>query len=254
MVKVPVLKPDGSKKGDVELPEAFSAAPRPDLVHKAVRVAQSNRRQPYGAGRMSGAMHSTKSAGKGKGMSRVPRIGGSGPGALAPPTVGGRRAHPPEARRVWTEKINNKERKLAIRSALAATGSRALVTARGHKIDEKVALPVIVDAAFEKIEKASEMLTAFDKIGLSADLERASEGVHVRAGRGKMRGRRLRKPTSILLVASDPSKLLRGAGNLPGVDVCAPKDLNTEMLAPGGVAGRLTVFTEGALKLLEAKK
>ena len=31
-----------------------------------------------------------------------------------------------------------------------------------------------------------------------------------------------------------------------GVDVVAPKDLNAEMLAPGGVAGRLTVFTENA--------
>src|ERR1051325_9977179 len=124
MVKVPILKVDGSKKADLELPASFSAAVRPDLRHKAVRVAQSNRRQPYGAGPMSGAMHSTKSAGKGKGQSRVPRIQGSGPGALAPPTVGGRRAHPPEARRVWTEKINNKERKLAIESGLAATARR----------------------------------------------------------------------------------------------------------------------------------
>lgn len=254
MVKVPIFKADGSKKGDIELPSAFSAAVRPDLVHKAVRVAQSNRRQPYGSALMAGAMHSTKGAGKGKGMARVPRIGGSGPGALAPPTVGGRRAHPPEARRVWTEKINNKERKLAIRSAIAATASRELVTARGHRIGEKVTLPVIVDASFEKIDKASDMLAAFDKIGLSADLQRASEGIHVRAGRGKMRGRRLRKPTSILVVAADLSKLSRGAGNLPGVDVVAPKDLSAEMLAPGGVAGRLTVFTEEALKSLEANK
>src|SRR5919109_5609467 len=127
MVKIPILKADGSKKGDVELPKAFGAALRPDLVHKAVRVAQSNARQPYGAGPMSGAMHSTKSAGKGKGMSRVPRIGGSGPGALAPPTVGGRRAHPPESRRVWTEKINSKESRAAIRSGLAATANSMMV-------------------------------------------------------------------------------------------------------------------------------
>jgi large subunit ribosomal protein L4e len=181
MVKVPILKPDGSKKGDVELPATFAEDLRPDLVHKAVRVAQSNRRQAYGSAPMAGAMHSTKSAGKGKGMSRVPRIGGSGPGALAPPTVGGRRAHPPEARRVWTEKINNKERRLAIRSAIAATADRALVTARGHRIDDKLALPVVVDAGFEKIEKAQDVIAALEKIGLGADLERASAGVHVRA-------------------------------------------------------------------------
>lgn len=251
MVKVPVLKADGSKKGEIELPALFGATHRPDLVHKAVRVAQSNRRQPYGSALMAGAMHSTKSAGKGRGMSRVPRIQGSGPGALAPPTVGGRRAHPPEARRVWSEKINDKERRLAIRSALAATARRDLVAARGHRLGEDLALPVVVDASFEKIDKAGEMRAAFAKIGVGADLERAVAGRHVRAGRGKMRGRRLRTPTSVLVVAADPSKLRKGAGNLPGVEVVAPRDLNAERLAPGGVAGRLTVFTEGALKALE---
>ena len=43
-------------------------------------------------------------------------------------------------------------------------------------------------------------------------------------------------------------------GARPGVDVCAPKDLSAELLAPGGVAGRLTVFTEAALKALEANE
>lgn len=252
MTKVPVLKADGTKKGEVTLPKAFTGRVRPDVIHKAVRVAQSNRRQPYGAGLMSGAMHSTKSAGKGKGMSRVPRIQGSGPGALAPPTVGGRRAHPPEARRVWTEKINHKENRLAIRSGLAATASSELVQARGHKIDAKHALPIVVDDAFEKVEKTADILAAFEKLGLMADLTRATEGKHVRAGVGKSRGRRYKSPTSVLIVATNTEKIRKGAGNLPGVDIVAPRQLNAEYLAPGGVAGRLTVFTESAVKALEA--
>ena len=251
MVKVPVYNPDGSKKGDVELPKAFSVALRPDVIHKAVRVAQSNRRQAYGAGLMSGAMHSTKGAGKGKGMARVPRIQGSGAGALAPPTVGGRRAHPPEARRVWTEKINNKERKVAIRAGLAATTHRDLVTARGHRIGEKQTVPIVVADAFENVAKTADALVAFGKLGLMDDLTRADEGKHIRAGIGKLRGRRYKSPTSLLVVAAKKDKLVMGAGNLPGVDVVTPKELSAELLAPGGVAGRLTVFTESALKALE---
>ena len=67
-----------------------------------------------------------------------------------------------------------------------------------------------------------------------------------------MRARRYRTPVSLLLVASKPEKLRRGAGNLPGVDVTTPKGLNAELLAPGGTPGRLTVFTTSALKELEA--
>lgn len=254
MVKVPVYSADGTQKGTIELPKAFATPVRPDVIHKAVRVAQSNARQPYGSSLTAGMMHSTKSAGKGKGQSRVPRIQGSGPGALAPPTVGGRRAHPPEARRVWTEKINDKERRLAIRSALAATTQGAMVTARGHRIDAKRALPVVVDNKFEALAKTADILAAFEKLGVLPDIERANEGRHVRAGIGKLRGRRYKTPTSLILVAGDVTKLRKGAGNLLGVDVCTPRDLSAELLAPGGVAGRLAVFTESALKALEGSK
>lgn len=254
VVKVPVLKPDGTRKGEVTLPRAFETPLRPDIVRKAVKVARSNRRQAYGSGPMAGAMHSTESAGKGKGLSRVPRIQGSGPGALAPPTVGGRRAHPPESRRNWKEKINDKERRLAIRSALAATTRPELVAARGHRIDPQKPLPIVVDDALEQIEKTQDMLAAFEKLGLLGDVERARKGRHVRAGIGKLRGRRYKTPKSFLVVAANPDRLSRGAGNLLGVDVVAPRDLNAELLAPGGVTGRLTVFTEGALKALEAAK
>jgi len=41
-------------------------------------------------------------------------------------------------------------------------------------------------------------------------------------------------------------------GNLPGVDVVNAAALNAEVLAPGGDAGRLTVFSEGALEMLRS--
>lgn len=252
MAKVPVYDVKGAKKGEVALPAAFETPVRPDVIRKAVSVAQSNRRQRYGASPWAGMMHSTKGAGKGRGMSRVPRIQGSGAAALAPPTVGGRRAHPPEARRNWDEKMNQKERRLAVRSGLAATAQHELVTKRGHRIADKLTLPLVVEDGLENVVKTQDVAALLEKLGLADELTRAREGVHVRAGRGKMRGRRYRSPVSVLLVATKTDKLRRGAKNLVGVDVSTPQRLNAELLAPGGDPGRLTVFTEGALKALEA--
>ena len=88
--------------------------------------------------------------------------------------------------------------------------------------------------------------------GFMDDLERAKAGTHVRAGRGTMRGRRYKSPKSLLLIVEDTEKTRRGFGNLTGVDITTPNQLNPEILAPGGMPGRLTVISEGALKQLEA--
>jgi large subunit ribosomal protein L4e len=252
MAKVPVYDLKGASQGDIELPAAFKTPVRPDVIRKAISVAQSNRRQRYGASPWAGMMHSTYGAGKGRGMSRVPRIQGSGTAALAPPTVGGRRAHPPEARRDWSEKMNAKERKLAVRSGLAATAVRDLVARRGHKVGDKTALPLVVADGLEDVAQTKEVRAVLEKLGLADELARAEAGVRVRPGVGKLRGRRYKSPVSVLLVATKTDKLRRGASNLVGVQVTTPARLNAELLAPGGEPGRLTVFTQAALKQLEA--
>ena len=84
-------------------------------------------------------------------------------------------------------------------------------------------------------------------------MTRAKDGVHQRAGRGKMRGRRLKKPKSVLFVVDDMDKARKCLGNIPGIDVISPAKLNVELLAPGGDPGRLTVYTEKALASLGGK-
>ncbi|HWR27046.1 MAG TPA: 50S ribosomal protein L4, partial [Candidatus Thermoplasmatota archaeon] len=69
---------------------------------------------------------------------------------------------------------------------------------------------------------------------------------HVRAGKGKMRGRRYRVPKSLLIVSLKEG-IEKSSENLSGVDITKPQQLNIELLAPGGIAGRLTVFTKSAL-------
>ena len=85
-----------------------------------------------------------------------------------------------------------------------------------------------------------------EALGLHDDIERAEDGKTVRAGRGKTRGRKYRRPTSILFVTSEEPS--RAARNLAGADVTTAAQVNVEDLAPGTHPGRLTVFTESAIE------
>ncbi|MBI4394520.1 MAG: 50S ribosomal protein L4 [Euryarchaeota archaeon] len=254
MTNVKVYKVDGSVKGEVELPKAFATPVRTDIVRKAVDVARKNARQPYGAKPEAGFRHSVEGWGPGRGVSRVPRLRGGSNAAQIPSAVGGRRAHPPRSWERLDRRMNVKERQLAIRSALAASASQELVSGRGHRFKEGLTLPVIVEDKVSSIAKTSDLSDVLEKIGVFADVERAGDGRHQRAGRGKLRGRRMRQPKSFLLVVPSGSAVRKAAENLPGVDVTTPQGLDALKVAPGGDVGRLIVFSESALKVLEGWK
>lgn len=249
MTKANVYGIDGKVKDKIDLPDIFNTPYRPDIIRKSFNVLHSNRRQSYGSDPLAGAKHATASVGKGRGMSRVPRLTQGRTAALAPGVVGGRRAHPPKAERNWNEKINKKEKLLARNSAIAATADKEIVSMRGHKFDKKLTLPIIIDEEFEKIKKTRDMIKAFENIGIYDDVLRSVNGKHIRAGKGKTRGRKYRTPKSILIV-STKNNLEKSSNNLSGVDTVKPDQLNIEHLAPGGNAGRLTMLTKSALTQL----
>jgi large subunit ribosomal protein L4e len=253
MNKVNIYNIDGSSSEKIDLPKIFSTPFRPDIIRKSFNVLHSNKRQPYGAYPLAGTRHAVASIGKGRGMSRVPRLTQGQNAAFAPCNVGGRRAHPPKVERNWKEKINNKEKILAKNSALAATANKEIVAKRGHKFNEKLTLPIIVDDKFEKIKKTKDVIEALNKIGVYEDILRSTNGKHVRAGIGKMRGRKYRIPKSILIV-STKDDFQKCSKNLTGVDIVKPSNINIENLAPGGDAGRLTIFTRSAIKELGGAK
>jgi large subunit ribosomal protein L4e len=175
-------------------------------------------------------------------MAHVPRENGRG--RRVPQTVGGRKAHPPKAEKEHGKQINKKERQLAIRSAIAATADAELVAERGHQFDGDLELPLVVSDEFEDLVKTKEVVAFLEAVGAHADIERADDRT-VKAGQGKLRGRKYKRPKSILFVTSEePSKAAR---NLAGVDVATAAEVNAEDLAPGTHAGRLTVYTESAV-------
>lgn len=264
-MKADVLSIEGKKVKTISLPEQFNEEIRPDVIKRAVLVVQANKRQAYGANPRAGKRASAKLSRRrrkyktayGHGISRVPRkiLTRRGRnffwvGAVAPGMVGGRRAHPPKAEKIWEQKINKKERRLAIRSALSATCIKELVQKRGH-ISENV--PLIVESAFENLKKTKEVVKTLISLGLEKEIRRASVK-KIRAGKGKDRGRRYRKRKGPLIVVSGKCDLQNSAKNIPGIDLSTVDSLNAELLAPGTKPGRLTIFTDKAIALLEKEK
>lgn len=257
---------DGKEKGKVELPSQFKEDIRKDLIKRAVEVIQANNKQAYGAKIGAGMRASAELSRRrndyrgsyGHGISRVPRKIMSRRGtrmnwvaAVAPGTVGGRKAHPPKAEKILTKSMNIKERKKAIRSALAASIDKNLVNDRNHAVPEGYPFAIVDD--FEKIEKTKDVKKALEALGLKEELTRVSVK-KIRAGKGKLRGRKYKVKKGPLIVVRNDCKLMESAVNLMGIDIVKIDRINCELLAPGAVPGRLTLFTESSIKELKDKK
>ncbi len=266
MKELKVLSLENREIKKTILPIQFSEPIRLNLIQRAVDSLQSIKRKRYGASPGAGKRAAAKLSRRrreykgsyGLGISRVPRkiMSRNGTrmawvGAFAPGMVGGRRAHPPKAEKIWNKEINKKERRKAIRSALAATLDKESVIKRGHAPPESY--PFIITSAIENIDKTQAVLGALNNLGFSAEFER-TKYKKIRAGRGKSRGRKYKRKKGLLLVVSAECSLVRAARNIPGVDIIPVKHINAEFLAPGGVPGRLTLFTDNAINLLEKEK
>jgi large subunit ribosomal protein L4e len=254
--KVNIYGINGEPLRAIKLPEVFDTPYRPDLIKRAVLSSRASRIQPYGVNKMAGERTTAESRGPGMGISRTPRVKGSHypaamRGGLVPMAVGGRRAHPPKSEKNYSEKINKKERRIALRSAIAATANPELVKERGHIIEKVPELPLVVSDEFQAVSAASETRNLFITLGVWSDILRAKQGKKIRSGKGKMRGRKYRKPKSILIVINQDQGIVRASRNQPGLDIVNIRNLNTELLAPGAIAGRLTLWTESAVKQLE---
>ena len=264
MTKVPVRDLQGNVVGEIDLPSVFQTEIREDLIKRAVLAEQSWNRQPYGTDKLAGKRTSAHYHGRRRSryamicreMARIPRIHGRGAeytplymeARVVPQARKGRRAHPPKVEKKWAQKINKKEYKLALKSAIAACACSELVKQRGHRYDGVV--PIVVVDDFENLNKTKDVEKTLLSLGLEKELQRAKQK-KIRAGRGKMRGRRYKRKKSLLIVTSSADcNVVKAARNLPGVDVASYEQLNANLLAPGAHPGRLMLITQSALKKL----
>jgi len=253
-----------------KMPKVFGVKHRPEIITRAVLALQSLRRQPYGADTMAGKRTSAHYHGSrhyrftmmNREMSRIPRIHGkigymAFRARFAPHAVKGRAAHPPKAEKIWEKKMNKKEHLFAVKSAIAATSDAKLLKERGHKIDLIASrineFPIIIVDDFENLSKTKNIVDVLKKIGLEVEIERAKIK-KIRAGRGKMRGRKYARKKGLLVVTSKECPALKSCRNIAGVDVVEMKKLNAELLAPGAQAGRMTIFTKSAFENLDNLK
>ena len=254
---VSVYDADGKSVGKVEVPDFFESPLRTDLIRRAVVALQSGSFQPKGRDPMAGKRTTAASLGVGHAMSRVPRVKGEryargGLAGFAPNTVKGRVTFPPTSAKLSAKKINKKELKLALRSAVAATSSKELVKARGHRIGDDLDLPLIVSDETEKITTSSDAEKILKNLGVWEDVERASKRKR-RGGTGSVRGRPFKHPVSALVVVAKRQGAEKAFRNFTGVKVVDIPSLNVSDLAPGTHPGRLTIWTQSALKGLDSR-
>jgi large subunit ribosomal protein L4e len=106
------------------------------------------------------------------------------------------------------------------------------------------------NAAIAKTSAAVKLLHA---VGAGPDTEKVKQSRKVRAGKGKMRGRRYRQrrgPLVVFAPEEDGKELALAFRNLPGVETCSVHALNLLQLAPGGHLGRFIVWTSAAFSAL----
>lgn len=262
-MKANILDLGGKKKGTIELPSVFSTEVREDLIAKVLETKK--KKQPYSPSPVAGKQHSAKGkivhrrhvwrSGYGRGASRVPRKIFSQRGsqfnweaAEVPQAKGGMRAHPPKILgMINTKKINKKEASLALKSAISATVNPKKISDKYETINKvEKELPIVVESKLTSL-KVKELISSLKKI-LGKDLSNvALPKKSIRSGHGKLRGRKYKKNSGILIVVGNNEKL-----KTKSLDIVKVKNLSLNNLAKGG-PGRLTIYTEEAVKDLEEK-
>ena len=259
-MKAKVLSVEGEDK-EIELPKCFSMQIREDIAQKYYEAGKKI--QPYAPSLIAGEQASA--AGKirhgrgkwktaaGKGISRVARkiFWRRGTqfywqGATIASAVGGRRAHPPKLEHFLKQKkINKKEAKLALTSAISATASEKYLKKRYETLTgDMKELPLIVESRALKL-KIKEFFSMLKKI-LSENYKLAEKNKKIRVGKGKMRGRKYKVRGGLLVVIGKEESF-----RIRGVDVRRVNELKISDLYP---LGRLAIYTEKAVEELGNKE
>jgi large subunit ribosomal protein L4e len=144
-------------------------------------------------------------------------------------------------------------RRFATASALAASSSAALLYARGHNISQVPEVPLVIASSGFGVTKTSAAVSLLKAVGAGPDVEKVKKSRKLRAGKGKLRGRRHQQRRGPLVVYSpeDGNDLVKAFRNIPGVETSSVYALNLLQLAPGGHLGRFVIWTSSAFSALD---
>jgi large subunit ribosomal protein L4e len=259
-MKTKLFNKAGKSTKEIELPKSFSSKIRTDILAKVYEAQKAIAMQPYGAMKGAGAgysasgilkhkRHDWKSA-YNKGISRIPRkiMSRSGSsfnwiGATVSNTRGGRRPHAPRAEKNPFLKINKNELRMAINSALTGTVDKDSLS-RKYKTGSESGF--IFENGFLEL-KTKEFFTVLKTL-FGENASRILKVKKIRPGIGKLRGRKYKRSAGLLfIIASDEDM------NRKGIDVVKVSELKISDLAPNGEPGRITCYSEKAIKEIGEK-
>merc|ERR1719278_31455 len=226
------------------LPAVFRAPVRPDIVSLMHNNIAKNKRQPYCVSEPAG--HQTSAVlgnwpcccqdSQGQGW-RHPQVW---PGCFRKHVQ--RRSH---------RKVGVAQKRYAMCSAIAATGVPALVMAKGHVIDGIPEVPLVVADSVQGFTRTKQAVEFLRRNKAWADVAKVYATRRMRAGKGKLRGRRHVQKLGPLVIYDQDQGVTKAFRNIPGVDVIQVDNLNLLKLAPGGHVGRFCIWTESAFKKLD---
>ena len=258
-MKLPIYNLEGKHSGEIEVGQALSKPVRLDIINRCVLAEAASKRQAYGTDVRGGKRTSAHYHGErgyrfgmmNREMARLKRIHNQGymtfVARFSPQARKGRQAHPPKAEAVWFQKVNKKEKLIALFSSISASTNKSLLSSRGHIISGINSFPLVIDDKADEINNTKKLRQLMISLGLEQELERVKEK-NIRAGMGKNRGRKYKKKKGPIIVSSNEGGLAKSAKNIAGVDFSSSKKLSISMLAPGGQPGRLMIFTKSALE------
>jgi large subunit ribosomal protein L4e len=148
-------------------------------------------------------------------------------------------------------------RRFATTSALAASAVPALLLARGHRVSTVPEVPLVISSkAFEAaaLIKTSAAVKLLKTVGAGPDIVKAEKSKTLRAGKGKLRGRRYRHRRGPLIVfdhVADGQHIIKAFKNVTGAEASSVHSLNLLQLAPGGHLGRFIIWTSNAFAALD---
>lgn len=239
------------------LPAVFKAPIRPDLVQSVFTKISKNKRQAYAVSAKAGMQHSAESWGTGRAVARIPRVAGSGTHRAGQAAFGnmcrsGRMFAPTKIWRRWHVKVNHNEKKYATASAIAASSVQSLVLARGHRIEQISEIPLVVSDDLQSVQKTKDAIAALKSLNAHKDVIKVIKSKKMRAGKGKMRGRRFTQRRGPLVVYAQDNGLVKAFRNVPGVETANVNSLGLLQLAPGAHLGRFIIWTESAFAALDS--
>lgn len=259
-MKINVLSIDGKEVEKFDVPSFFSNEVRKDLILRAVRSELSKKFQPKAPYKWAGLQTSAEYVGnkdkyrtmKNRGAAMLPHEklpkGRYGRVRMIPFAVTGRRAHPPKVEKILEEKINKKEYQKALFSAISASCIPDVVKER---TGAQYKVPYVLVDEIEKVNKSKDVLKMLENLGLNEEIQKSVNSRKRISGVKKTRmGRAYKERKSVLFVVSNDCPLMKSGANLSGSSVVTVDKLTVNDLAPGGLPGRLVIWSKNSIQRL----